>query len=184
MPHFTKQQTLMLEQYLENDTYPESLNYGECHGFLCALAVGPAKLSQQQMIQIILSGDNAEAVEAPEQACINLINTLYQEIEHNLFIGETLLLPCSLTLENNDIHPSLADWAYGFFEGYILDEDAWYAKNSEVSAEMLLPILLCVEEIEDDELQKLREQTNLTQKVIQQIPLVLQDIYLFFNSEK
>lgn len=183
MPHFTKQQMLILEQYLENEKYPESLNYSECHGFLCALAAGPVKLTEKQRIQTILTG-NPETSDTPEQACVNLINTLYLEIEQSLFNGETLLLPCSLSLENNEIHPSLADWAYGFFEAYLLDEDAWYAKNSEVSAEMLLPILLCVEEIEDDELQNLRAQTNLTQKVIQQIPLALQDIYLFFNSEK
>lgn len=184
MPHFSKQQIQILNQCLENEKYPEALNYTECHGFLCGLASGPSKLPENQLIQIILTGNNAEALELPNQTCIDLIKTLFEEIEYSLFNGETLLLPCSLTLENSEIHPSLADWAYGFFEAYLLDEDAWYAKDSEIAAEMLLPILMCVEELEDEELAQLKNQTNLAQKVIQQIPLALQDIYLFFNCEK
>jgi len=179
--HFSKQQALRLESFLDQSMYPDVLNYQECHGFLCGLIAGPDDLDANQRIQNIFYGEEtADLSSIPEEAK-ELINLLHQEIANTFFSSETLLLPCSLQLEAGDISESLEDWALGFFEAHMLNESNWYTADEELTAEMLIPFFICLYEIDEEELNNIRNNKELFQKVISQIPQALQDLYLFFH---
>lgn len=179
--NFTKQQAQRLEALLSNEKYSEALNYQECHGFLCALIAGPINLNSEQRNQIIFFGDTAADLTLITEEVNQLINTLQKEIENSLFSGDTLLLPCSLQLENNQISESLEDWCIGFFEAHMIDEAIWYNADENLTAEMLMPFLVCLEGIDEEDLQTIRNKTDLFQTLILQIPQALQDIYLYFH---
>jgi len=177
--NFSKKQAQRLEELLNQEKYPEVLNYQECHGFLCALAAGALNLDPSTLSQVIFYGvepcDKTLEIEA-----IQLIELLYQEIQNTLFSAETLLLPCSLQI-NSDISESLADWSLGFFEALMINEESWYEADESITAEMLLPFLLCLEEIDDDEIISVKKNAELFQTLILQIPQALQDLYLYFH---
>lgn len=179
--NFSKQQVEQLETLLDNENYPDALNYQECHGFLCALKVGPINIDSEQRNQIIFFGDEPAKSTVINQEAIELIGTLQQEIENTLFSAETLLLPCSLQLEDAEISESLEDWILGFFEGLMIDEASWYNADENISAEMLMPFLLCLEGLDEEEILSIRNKEALFQTVILQIPQALQDLYLYFH---
>lgn len=179
--NFTKQQAQRLEVLLNNEQYPEAFNYQECHGFLCALTAGPIRINAEQRNQIIFFGDTPADLNLITKEASQLIDTLQQEIEHTLFSGDTLLLPCLLQLENTQISESLEDWCLGFFEAHTLDEASWYKADEDLVAEMIMPFLVCLEGIDEEDLQIIRDKTDLFQTLILQIPQALQDIYLYFH---
>jgi uncharacterized protein len=181
--NFNKRQAEELESLLDQNIFPETLNYQECHGFLCALACGPNSLSSEERNIIIFFGDSEQKdTVIPPRAC-ELIDLLFSEINNSFFSAETILLPCSLQIENETLNESLEDWSVGFFEAHMLDEDSWYLKDEEITAEMLLPILLCFEEFDDEAIKKIRNEAELYQNLILQIPQALQDLYLYFHVE-
>ena len=181
--NFTKKQAQELESLLDQSIFPEVLNYQECHGFLSALACGPLSLNKDQRNAIIFFGENEkQEPNIPSQAS-ELIEILLNEIETSFFSADTILLPCSLQVEEEELSESLEDWSIGFFEAHMLDEDLWYSKDEELTAEMLVPILLCFDEIDDEGITKIKSDSELFQTLIMQIPQALQDLYLYFHAE-
>jgi yecA family protein len=179
--NFSKSQALQLEALLDQSKYPDVLNYQECHGFLCGLIAGPVDLEANQRNQSIFFGDEISDLSSiPEEAKL-LISLLHQEIGNTFFSSETLLLPCSLQLDGDEISESLEDWALGFFEAHMLNESNWYAANEDITAEMLMPFFLCLDEIEEEEIIAIKKNKELFQKLISQIPQALQDLYLYFH---
>ncbi len=179
---FSKQQQLELTELLASENYPDSLSFGEAHGFLSALCSGPSQCSKLETVNLVLFGEK-ESDQKIEESLKTLILELLQHIEKSLFSSDTLLLPCSLQLEDDDISESLADWTLGFFEAHLLDEDSWYKQDEELVAEMLLPFLVCIDELEESDLEAIREQSTLLQNLILQLPQALQDLYLFFHAD-
>lgn len=177
---FSKSQKTQLCEQLNQD-FPESLNFEETHGFLCALHCGPSTLEAEQKISLILFATLDETTS--DNTIKELIQDLDKSIAQSLLAAETLLLPCSLDLdEQGQVDTSLYDWLYGFFEGHFYDEPNWFTSEEEKVAEMLLPFLTAFPEIEDESLDALRTQKTVFQNLILQLPQALQDIYLFYSN--
>jgi uncharacterized protein len=180
---FTSKEKKCLEESLQAFSSDDSLGFSGIHGLLSALACGPLDLSRDEKHQLVLYGEIDASRKLPElPELFEKLTELDSEITESFLLGETMLLPCSLELENGEVSDSLNDWVLGFFEGHFLDEDKWYEKDEKMAAEMLLPLLVSFDEIDDPDLSKIREDMVLFQRLVQEIPHALQDLYLFYSS--
>lgn len=179
----TQHQIHKLEQLLESHNPDDALNFTEVHGLMTALKAGPIPLEPAEKINFILYGDPTSNQAHPiADELISLLDTLERDISTQLLSGDTLKLPCTLSLDHYDPNTSLQDWLTGFFDAFFLDEELWYKENEEDLAQILLPFFACFDELEDGELEKIRANKNLLQKMANEIPFALQDLYLFFNN--
>lgn len=180
----TQHQINKLEQLLESHNPDDALNFTEVHGLMTALKAGPIHLEPSEKINFILYGDPRISSEPHPIAdeVISLINTLDREISAQLLSGDTLKIPCTLALGDSHPNISLQDWLTGFFDAFFLDEELWYKENEEDVAQILLPFFACFDDLEDNDLEKIRTNKNLLQKMANEIPFALQDLYLFFNN--
>jgi uncharacterized protein len=60
-------------------------------------------------------------------------------------------------------------------------ENVWFSEQEEDVAECLLPFMLAAKLDEDEELEELRRQPEFCQQLCEQIPELLQDLYLLFR---
>jgi uncharacterized protein len=91
-------------------------------------------------------------------------------------------LPCDLTLELDQEDDCLLEyWAQGFMELIFSQEEVWFSEQEEDVAECLLPFMLAAKLDEDEELEELRSQPEFCQQLCEQIPELLQDLYLLFR---
>lgn len=175
-----------IEALLAKSSGEDCLSYRELHGLLSALAVGPLDLTTDEKLNLIIYADKIK----PENTNINIpaeltdnVSVLDKQINATLLSGDTLKLPCKLEIKNNKSTESLDEWLGGFFEAFFIDENAWYIQNEEDAAQMLLPFFLCFDEIDDPELDRLRKNSELFQKIANELPHALQDLYLFYGDK-
>ena len=97
--------------------------------------------------------------------------------------NEGFSLSCeSEELENYD-NEALANWCTGFMVAHFLNEEAWFEANEQEVGELLLPILLASSLFDDEqEFKDIRKDSQLTEDMCSQIPEVLMELYLIFNS--
>jgi len=182
--HFSQAKQEKLELLLDSDQYPEVLGFSELHGFLCALIVGPESLNQSSLLSHIFYAEENQDLSKITDDIINLIQELYQDIQQTLFSSTTLLLPCLLSLnEESQVSDSLEEWAMGFFEAHLLFEKQWYDKDEELIAEMLIPLLMCIDNEDEPTFEKIRSNVSLFENLIKQLPQALQDLYLFYHAD-
>ncbi len=176
-----EQQINTLEALLERHNPDDSLNKNEVHGVLSALNVGPIDLTLIEKVNFILWGEAiSDQVKGEQNEICDLVAMLDKEISAQLLSSEELELPCDLDLENNN--NSFQDWLTGFFDAFFIDEKLWYQENEDDIAQMLLPFFACYLELEDEELQKIRKDKKVLQRIADDIPYALQDLYLFFHN--
>lgn len=191
---FTTDHRNQLSKLLNSEHLPDALNFRECHGFLSGLATGPIKSNETLRIEQI-AGEGAKFDANFEQkAFSDLVELLFLSIQETLFQGDPIFLPCTLEIEEEEsdeqepsdsflCHESLEEWAYGFLEAYVLDEALWYKKDEDASAEMLLPILVSISELENETFDLIRTDADVFQNLVEQIPSALTDLYLFHHSD-
>ena len=64
-----------------------------------------------------------------------------------------------------------------------MDEDRWFVRDEQEVCELLLPIMLASGLFDDEkEFRDIRKDTQLTEDMCSQIPEVLMELYLMFNS--
>ena len=179
----TDQQIDQLDAYLLSDkVQEEALDYIALHGYLCALAISPAPLSEDEWIEQVMAQPQTNNTDRQRQDMLALMRKELAYLRECLESDQDIDLPCDLTLEVDQEGDCLLEyWAQGFMELIFSQEEVWFSEQEEDVAECLLPFMLAAKLDEDSELEELRRQPELCQQLCEQIPELLQDLYLLFR---
>jgi len=179
----TDNQIDQLDTYLLSDkVQEEALDYIALHGYLCALAISPEPLAEEAWLEQVLAESPVQEDSAERHEMLNLIRQEFAFLRECLESDQDIDLPCDLTLELDEEDDCLLEyWAQGFMELIFSQEDAWFSQQEEDVAECLLPFMLAAKLDEDAELEELRTQPEFCQQLCEQIPELLQDLYLLFR---
>lgn len=171
-----------IEHLLQSEELGDTHDYFGAHGFICGLAVSPADITEGHWLSILLDiGEKDLSNPHAEKVGKNLI-TLKKTIDHSLYHGEKLILPCPLKLSPKADESPLRSWAIGFMEVVLLHEANWYQRDEETIAQLLLPIILASGLHEDPEIQRLERDHKLGKTILLQIPEIIIDLYIFYRS--
>lgn len=179
----TDSQIDQLDAYLLSDNVQEeALDYIALHGYLCALAISPAPIPEHEWLEQVMA-ETPVLENGPErQEILNLIRQEFAFLRECLESDQDIDLPCDLTLELDHEDDCLLEyWAQGFMELIFSQENIWFSEQEEDVAECLLPFMLAAKLDEDEELEELRLQPEFCQQLCEQIPELLQDLYLLFR---
>jgi uncharacterized protein len=179
----TDQQIDQLDAYLLSDqVQEEALDYIALHGYLCALAISPAPLSEDEWLEQVMAQPQTNNTDSQRQDMLALMRKELAYLRECLESDQDIDLPCDLTLEVDQEGDCLLEyWAQGFMELIFSQEEVWFSEQEEDVAECLLPFMLAAKLDEDSELEELRRQPELCQQLCEQIPELLQDLYLLFR---
>lgn len=155
----------------------EALDYLGINGLLCAIAICPAEVPEQEWMEVIFDGIPTYADETQKLQIEGLLLREYRSLCQEVESEEVPDLPCELEWGDE----SLIVWCQGFMEGVFLREDDWFGDHEEDVAEMLLPMMLASDLFEEPEFKELRENPELCEQLCEEIPDLLIDLYLLFR---
>lgn len=173
-----------LASFLESDRVsPEAFDFVQLHGFLTALALSPDPVTPEQWQEAVYVESPRYADDAERQDIEGLCQRLGQHIARELYSGEPLKLPCSLTLGKNPDDAPLRGWAIGFMEAVHLQEERWFSAEDEEIGELMLPVAIASGMFEDESVERIYQDPELLKELCQQIPEALSDLYLYFRGQ-
>lgn len=159
-----------------------TLDFHGVHGFLTAMTICPVEVDQQEVFAAIFDGDvNVPGADAEQ------LNQYLALILTDIDRGfndedEGFSLSCEADLDSHD-DDSLANWCTGFMVAHFMDVEPWFARDEQEVCELLLPIMLASGLFDDEkEFRDIRNDAQLTEDMCSQIPEVLMELYLMFNS--
>jgi len=174
-----------LENFLDSEAVAETaLDLVGAHGLLCALNIAPEKVDESTWMTLIFD-EQPNWSSADQQAEIeNLLRKLNATIANDLYSDQEIYLPCDLSLETEDDNeiPEITLWAEAFMEGVFSNEEAWFSDDEESVAGLLLPIMVASDLFDEGEVKDIRKDRALSEEMCEQIPEILIDLYLQFNS--
>ena len=179
----TDNQIDQLDAYLLSDkVHEDALDYIALHGYLCALAISPAPQAEQAWLEQVMAETPVQEDSTERDEIFNLMRQELAFLKDCLESDQDIDLPCDLTLEVDEEDDCLLEyWAQGFMELIFSQEEVWFSEQEEDVAECLLPFMLAAKLDEDEELEELRSQPEFCQQLCEQIPELLQDLYLLFR---
>lgn len=172
--------TALLQPFTEQND--GTLDYHGLHGFLTALTIRPAELTEQERNEHIFDG----AVTLPD-ATARELNQLIAHMQTTIDRGfndedEGFTLSCEAELEDHD-DDALASWCTGFMVAHFINEQDWFVADEQEVCELLLPVMLASGLFDDEpEFQEMLKDDRLTDDMCSQIPEVLMELYLMFNA--
>lgn len=170
-----------IEHLLTQHSKEEPLNFHAVHGFMTALAICPADLSEAERNEVLFDGPvtlKAEDQEALDAA----LTTVARDIDRQFNEEEGFTLSCEDELDDPE-DEALFDWCGGFMEGHFLNEPQWFGEHEQEVCELLLPVMLASGLFDEEpEFQEILNNEELTEDMTSQIPEVLMELYLLFNS--
>ena len=159
----------------------DPMNVHNVHGFLTALMICPAGIDRPEMFEIMLDGKPSLTSDASKQLD-SCISSLEDSIDRAFNSEEGFILSCESDLDQPD-DSALAEWCTGFMEGHFLAEDNWFTEHEQEVCELLLPLMLASGLFnEEPEFRDILKDPKLTEDMCSQIPEVLMELYLMFNS--
>lgn len=164
-----------LSDYLDGDDNEYGLDFAATHGFLCAVAVGPAL---KNWLGLLFD----EQEKKVPSAIIEQIKLWLAAIQSTLANEETIELP--FEIEEADVDSSLGDWSVGFVDAMFLNEDAWFLDEiEETLVELTLPIMVFsgIDE-EDPQMETFRRNGQLMDELAEEIPDNLTELYLLYHA--
>lgn len=165
----------IIEAFLSKDP-EQSLTWIETHGLIAAMAVGPEASEGWQ--ELCYSGDEpipSAVAQALEKQRVLFASTIAGE--------EGLQPPCLLDPYAEDEGNDLASWCMGFVSGMLLNEALWHPEDrADVSAQLLLPMILIAGLDEDPELDELWENEKMVRQMAVSIPALMEELYLFYHA--
>lgn len=164
---------LFAEQWAE-----DALDFFGLHGLVCASAVGPRRLTEDELFALATGQEPGDSA-LPPPSFVRLREKLEKALISALDQGETVELP---EPEEDDPRSALENWCAGFVEGFLLLEDEWLARDEENVASLLIPMMTLSGLFDDEDFQRTRESDELSQDLADQIPDALTDLYLLFHS--
>lgn len=169
----------LLDKYSIDDG---TLDFHGVHGFLTAMTICPVDAGQQEVFAAIFDGD-ISIPEADAERLDQYLALILTDIDRGFNDeDEGFTLSCEADLDSHNDDP-LTNWCIGFMVAHFMDEKRWFAPNEQEVCELLLPIMLASGLFDDEQVFKdIRKDTQLTEDMCSQIPEVLMELYLMFNS--
>ncbi len=169
----------LLEQYAVDEG---TLDYHGVQGFITALAICPVELTREETFEAIFDG-TPSIPEVDQIRLDELLAQIVMDVDRGFNDDEEgFTLSCEDELDNPE-DDALANWAIGFMVAHLLDEDSWFVQNEQEVCELLLPVMLASGLFDDEkEFKEIRKDPKLTEDMCSQIPEVLMELYLMFNS--
>ncbi|MCH4246802.1 YecA family protein [Acinetobacter populi] len=164
-----------LSDYLDGENNEFGLDFAATHGFLCAVAVGPALTNWLSLLF------DEQDKQVPKQV-IEQIELWLADIQQTLANEELIEFP--FEIEEADVDSSLGDWSVGFVDAMFLNEEAWFVPELEDNlVELTLPIMVFsgIDE-EDPQMESFRRNGQLMDDLAQEIPDNLTEIYLLYHA--
>ncbi|PCJ22313.1 MAG: hypothetical protein COB04_00760 [Gammaproteobacteria bacterium] len=160
----------------------------ECHGLMCAIAIFPEQIEEQDIYGLIFDGevDKDQVDFKPLQA---LINKTTLSVKTSLDQGQKVLPPCPLHIEQpvkeesseEELLSPIQLWASAFMQGVFLKEEQWFERDEELVAQMSLPILVASDLVESEDIAEIQKDHKLVNLLCKEIPNTLTDMYLFYR---
>lgn len=168
------------------DITDEALDYFGLHGLICSTIVGPVKLSNDRVIEVIFGNEMPSLPEQDRQFLYQTIDEISRSIKEQLLDESDIHLPYVDEHDSElDSHydACLESWCTGFMEGFFVSEKSWFTKGEDIAAELLLPIMALSGLFESDEFEEIRNNSKLMAQFEEVMPDQLVDIFLFYHSE-
>ena len=173
-----------LEQLVEKHAASDdSMPFHCIHGFLTALTISPKTLPRTEVIQTIMGGKSS-LDETNTLALNKALDGLQNDIDRSFNDEGGFTLSCEPTQETeSEEELSLENWCAGFMEAHFMTEAAWFEHHEQEVCELLLPVMLASGLFDHEpEFQDILNNESLANEMCSQIPEVLMELYLMFNS--
>lgn len=165
----------------------QAMGLDEIQGFLCAVISGPHHLKPAQWLPAVLGDPDYEGTEQ-EAAVKDLLLRFHAEIVADLVAGESLGLVLNLTDSSNAAAAGEYDygvWCQAFLGGVEISDVPWIeaGDDNEIN-EFLFPISLLAGEIDPKALKQIkpREMAELLKECREDLPMLVVDIYKYFQT--
>ncbi|WP_257280564.1 YecA family protein [Endozoicomonas sp. ISHI1] len=169
-----------LEPLLDRYADEEGFTFHAIHGFCTAMTIVPFELKTDERNEILFG----VPVTLTRQDSILLeqaLDQLSRAIDRQFNEEEGFELSCEEFADPDD--EDLMDWCCGFLQAHIMTEEKWFRDNEQEVSELLLPVMLGSGLFDDEpEFEAILEDEQLTEDMCSQIPEVLMELYLLFNS--
>lgn len=169
---------LLFSKHLEEET----LDYFGLHGLVCASVVGPIHINPEAIAEIVFGEDKKNFTKTSFEHFLSCVQQIAQNIEDALMQGLDIALP--YLEQESDFEACLESWCIGFIEGFFFNEKAWFDKEEEIAAELLLPIMALSGLFDSEEFQEITRNEKLMSQFEDTIPEQLIDIYLYYQAER
>jgi len=180
MPLSTAEIEELEELLFSEELQDDALDYFGFHGLVCASTIGPEKIALDHIKAIVFSDITPKASPKQLEHFSYCVNTVQDEIQDALMQGSEARLPYE---EEEDFEACIESWCIGFMEGFFHHETQWFAKDEEVSAELLLPIMALSGLFDSEEFQEICDNEKLMSQFESLITDQLTDIYLYYHSD-
>jgi len=172
-----------LEDILFEDEHAEeALDYFGVHGLVCALVVGPVEISNDEFTKLVFNthqGISPKQLKTAEEIISKLRNGIFTDLSG----GVTLELP--MYDEEEEVYEeAIINWCAGFVEGFLENEPAWFDRDQELVAELLLPIMSLSQLFDDEDFSEITSNQKIMDQFEEQLPELMTDLFLFFHSDK
>lgn len=164
----------------------EALDYFGLHGLICSVVVGPVQINNDRIIEIIFGNEKPNLKNEDETFLKKVIKDIASSIKEQLLDESDIHLPFTdeeETEQGGHYDACLESWCTGFLEGFFDNENMWFTKGEDVTAELLLPIMALSGLFESEEFEDIRDNDKLMAQFEEVIPDQLVDIFLFYHSE-
>ena len=165
----------------------QAMGLDEIQGFLCALISGPERVTQAQWLPAVLGNPEYASVDQAE-AIKQLLTRFHAEILTDLSTGESLGLVLNLADSANAASEGEYDysaWCQAYLDGVEFSSEPWIDAGDENEInELLFAISLLGGEIDPKALKQLkpREMKELLEECRKDLPMLVIDIYKYFQS--
>ncbi|UZE94705.1 YecA/YgfB family protein [Alkalimarinus alittae] len=171
-----------LEDILFEDEFAEdTLDYFGVHGLACAFVVGPIKITDKAITELVFNEHKGISPEKLTEAEA-IIAKLRNGISAELSAGRTIELPFD-DAEEEYYQEALTNWCAGFVEGFLDHEAAWFERSQDLVAELLLPIMSLSQLFNDEDFSEINNNEKIMDQFEEQLPELMTDLFLFFHSE-
>jgi uncharacterized protein len=179
-----------LEKFLTSEDAPEcSMNVSELHGFLTALAVGPALVLPSEWLREVW-GAEGPIFDTEEQAqhILGLIFRLFGSISRTIEKAPDDFAPLLYEEDEEDgkTRPFAEDWCNGFSRGVALRGKDWepLIRDEKTSTAVIAPIIAFTSA---DAMAKLLEKYGAdmsSEKLISHLPSSVLAIYKYWEPQR
>ncbi len=184
IPQLSPAEREQLIDFLDSELVDSEQLYDYCgtHGFLTAVCISPQPMPVAQWWPILFPISPKYRSETEAQQFRNRIERLQQEIDYQL----------SHDLPNapfNHSSPAQREaqaksWATGFIEALLAQEDAWLMDDNPDVGELLLPVFVWSEIIDEPAYHQLHRNKKQASKLLKEIPQMAIDLYLLFRADE
>ena len=187
-PSITDAELDALENFIFSEAVSEeSLDLIGIHGFLCALIIAPSETAESEWFDILFDGQPRWENDQQKSEITAILRHWYANIRVDMENDKELEMPCDLTLvvEEADEVADVETWAQAFMEGVFLKEDAWYQgspSQEQKVTELMLPIMVVSDLFDAKEFQEIRRNPDVCEEMANEIPDILIDLYLIFQT--